>query len=219
MPVLNEAAVLPAALARLRLMAPGAQLVVADGGSEDGSADLARPFGRVVEGARGRAAQLNLGGREAAGEWLLFLHADTRLPENFASEPLRAAARGREVGVFQLRIVGRHPLLPLLALAANLRTRWRRIFLGDQAVFIRRELFLRLGGFPELPLLEDYAFALLLKRRRIPLYVSPLRVETSGRRWDSAGFFRTWWRFRRIFFRFHFFGDARRSAAEYEQIR
>ena len=190
-----------------------------DGGSEDGTRELAEPHGRVLPSPAGRARQLNLGAREAGGEWLLFLHVDTRLPDGWQAALEEAGRRGCAAGVFRLRIEGRHPLLPLLSLGANLRTSLRRIFLGDQALFIRKALFMELGGFPELPLLEDYAFARLLKRRGLPLYVSPLRVQTSGRRWDAHGFFRTWWLFRRIYLRYHLFGDAGGPASEVDHLR
>lgn len=220
-PTLNEAALIAPALERLRGQAPEAERIVADGGSADATARLAGPLARVIHcgGGRGRARQMNEGARQAQGEWLLFLHADTRLPEGFADALAEAERRGLAAGVFRLRIVGSHPLLPLLSLGANLRSRMRRIFLGDQALFIRKELFDALGGFPEQPLLEDYELALLLKRRGIPFYLSPLRAETSGRRWEQEGFFRTWWRFRRIFFHYRRHGSTGRSDAGYPPIR
>jgi len=150
---------------------------------------------------------------------VLFLHADTRLPDNFLAAIEAAERRGLHVGAFRLRIAGTHPLLPLSSLGANLRSRFRRIFLGDQAMFIRRELFHELGGFPVQPLLEDYAFSLRLKRRPIPFYLSPLKVETSGRRWEQAGFFRTWWQMRRIFRLYHRLGEVALPARLYRHLR
>lgn len=219
LPVLNEAAAIGAALRRLREQAPEAEIIVADGGSGDGTAELARAEARVVLTERGRARQMNAGARAATGDWLLFLHVDSRLPEGFPAEIAAAEAAGFEAGAFRLRIEGRHPLLPLLAWGANLRSRWRGIALGDQALFVRRTLFERLGGFPALALMEDYAWSLRLRREGIPLYLSPRRVVTSGRRWDQAGFWRTWWRMRRYFRHFDRTGDAERLARDYSDIR
>lgn len=222
LPVLNEAAIIRGALERLRAQLPTAQVLVVDGGSDDGTAALAEahaPYATVLTSPPGRARQMNLGALQASGDWLIFLHMDTRLPEGCATALEEAQRRGCEAGVFGLRIRGRHPLLPLLSMGANLRTRLRRVFLGDQALFIRKSLFLQLGGFPELPLLEDYQFSRLLKRRGVPLYFSPLRVETSGRRWDENGFFRTWWQFRRIYFHFHMGGKMDGPAAQYGHTR
>ena len=114
-PTLNEGAVIAGALAHLREIAPEAEIVVIDGGSADGTVELAAPLARVLTGPPGRAGQMNRGAAEASGEWLLFLHADTRLPADFQAEIERAQAQGYEVGAFRLRIVGRHPLLPVLA--------------------------------------------------------------------------------------------------------
>lgn len=211
-PALDEAAGIVAALERLRHQAPRAGRIVVDGGSTDGTAALAAPLARVIAAPRGRAAQLNAGARAATGDWLLFLHADTRLPDGFADEPARAAAAGCAAGAFRLRIEGRHPLLPALAWGANLRTRLRHVALGDQALFCTRALFEARGGFPALPILEDYAFTLDLRRAGIPLYLSPLAATTSGRRWDTQGFWRTWWRFRRIYWRSRGLRDPRHVA-------
>jgi rSAM/selenodomain-associated transferase 2 len=168
-------------------------VIVVDGGSEDGTAGLAAGLcDRVMVAPRGRAAQMNAGAREARGDILLFLHADTRLPENFI---LEKHAWGR----FDVRIEGRHPLLPVVAWAMNLRSRLTGIATGDQAIFVRREAF---PGFPEIALMEDVAFSKAMKRRARPACLRE-KVTTSGRRWESRGVVRTvllMWQLRLLFF-------------------
>ncbi|MEE8435219.1 MAG: TIGR04283 family arsenosugar biosynthesis glycosyltransferase [bacterium] len=222
-PTFNEAGVVAGALRRLARQAPQAERIVVDGGSSDGTVELARPLARVIQSARGRASQLNLGAKESRGEWLLFLHADTALPDDFLDEMARAAERGRDAGAFRLRIAGRHRLLPLLAWGANLRTRWRGIALGDQALFCTRSLFTGRGGFPPVSMLEDYLFTLGLKQAGVPLYLTRSVVTTSGRRWDQGRFWRTWWQFRMIYWRFRQGAEWSRPGSQggrgYEDVR
>lgn len=218
-PVLNEAAAIVPALERVRDQAPEAQCIVVDGGSTDGTPDLARRLATVVAAPRGRGRQMNAGAAAAQGDWLLFLHADTRLPDGFQRSIDAAERGGFEAGAFRLCIVGRHPLLPLLAWGANVRTRMRRIALGDQALFLRRTLFQRLGGFSDLPLMEDYALTLRLKAEGIPLFLAEEAVETSGRRWDVHGFWRTWWTVRRAYWRFNRRRDVAGVATRYPDVR
>ena len=218
-PTLDEAKNIGTTLALLKACAPEAEIIVVDGGSTDDTVKLAQEHAQVIQGTRGRAAQLNLGASKATGEWLVFLHADTALPENFGSAIDRATAEGYSAGVFGLTIAGRHPLLPLLGWGATMRTSLRKIFLGDQAPFIRRALFAELGGFPQQPLMEDFEFACGLKRKNVRVYVSPLRVKTSGRRWDNKGFFRTWLLMRWIYFDYHWRGTAKTPARYYQNER
>ncbi len=218
-PTLDEADAIAACLRHVAEHAPEAERIVADGGSRDGTPALAAPLARVVASAPGRARQLNAGAAVATGDWLLFLHADTRLPAGCAAAPREAAARGYEMGAFRLRIAGRHALLPLLGWGATQRSRWLGIAFGDQAPFMRREFFARRGGFPDLPLMEDYAFFRALRRDGIGCYLSPLAVVTSGRRWDAQGFWRTWWQMRRNLWRFERGGDPTLLASRYRNIR
>lgn len=219
LPALNEAAAIVPALERLARLAPRAERIVADGGSTDGTAELARAWARVIAAPRGRARQMNAGASAAGGDWLLFLHVDTAPPENFTAEIARAAQAGFQAGAFRLRIAGRHPLLPLVAWGATLRTRWSGIAFGDQGLFVRADLFRARGGFPALPLMEDYAWTRDLRRAGIALYVSPLAVTTSGRRWDERGFWRTWWRMRRNQRHFARTGEAESLARGYGDAR
>ena len=200
LPVLDEAPGIRAALEALApLRRDGHEVIVADGGSADGTPALAAGLcDKLVSSARGRALQMNAGARAASGQALLFLHADTRLPGNAAgmvSQALASSVWGR----FDVEIEGRHALLKVVARAMNLRSRLTGIATGDQAIFVRREAF---AGFPEIPLMEDIAFSKAMKRLGRPACLRG-RVRTSGRRWESRGVVRTivlMWRLRLLYF-------------------
>jgi rSAM/selenodomain-associated transferase 2 len=199
-PTLNEAQGIRAALEALApLRARGHEVIVADGGSGDATASLARGLcDLVVQAPRGRASQMNAGARVATGDALVFLHADTQLPVNAAEAVLESLAT-RAWGRFDVRIQGRHPMLKVVAGAMNLRSRLTGIATGDQAIFVRRDAF---RGFPEIALMEDIAFCQAMKRRGPPACLRET-VLTSGRRWESRGVLRTillMWRLRLMFF-------------------
>lgn len=198
-PVLDEAPIIvPALQALAPLRARGHEIIVADGGSEDGTRELAAPLAdRVIQAPRGRARQMNAGAALASGEALLFLHADTRLPEG-GDALVAGALQVREWGRFDVRIEGRSALLPLVAFFMNVRSRLTGVATGDQAIFVRRGAF---GGFPDIALMEDVAFSKAMKRRSPPACLRQ-RVATSGRRWDERGALRTMllmWRLRLAF--------------------
>lgn len=205
-PVLNEAANVGSALQRLLpLRARGHEVIVVDGGSRDGTAALALPFAdRVLTAPRGRARQMNAGAAHARGEVLLFLHADTRLPDHadrLVVDGLRE--RSRDWGRFDVAIVGTHPLLRVIAWSMNLRSRLTSICTGDQSLFVMRDLFERVGCYPDIDLMEDIALCKALRRQSRPLILHA-RVATSGRRWERHGVWRTlalmWWLRLRYFF-------------------
>jgi rSAM/selenodomain-associated transferase 2 len=198
-PVLDEAAGIEGFLRALApLRAEGIEVIVADGGSLDGTPELARPWAdQVLQGPRGRARQMNAGAAAARADSLLFLHADTTLPAG-ALTAVRAAlgdggpGRGAAWGRFDVAIDGRSRLLPLVAALMNRRSRWTGIATGDQALFMRRSAFEAVGGFPDQPLMEDVEISRRLKRLGRPACLA-LRVRTSGRRWDQRGAWRTVW--------------------------
>jgi len=203
MPVLDEAERIAAALAAL---APyrGAELIVVDGGSRDGTVDIARAHAdAVVTAPRGRAVQMNAGAAVAHGEVLLFLHADTRLPDDADRLIHDGLARsGRAWGRFDIAIAGRGALLTAVACTMNLRSRLTGIATGDQAMFVTRDAFARLGGFADIALMEDIDLSRRLKRVSRPLCLRA-RVTTSGRRWEQHGVVRTillMWRLRLAYF-------------------
>lgn len=191
-PVLNEAAGIAAALRRLApLCARGAELIVVDGGSSDGTAELARPLAtRVHSAPRGRSLQMNAGAAAASGDLLLFLHADTTLPDQADSLLHEALYRsGHAWGRFDVRFDD-GGLLRLVAIMMNTRSRVTGIATGDQAMFMTRAAFERVGGFPPIALMEDVALSARLKRLSRPLCLSA-RVTASSRRWHRHGTLRT----------------------------
>lgn len=218
-PVLNEAAGIENALQALEACrARGTEIIVVDGGSNDGTVDRARPLAdRVMEAPRGRAAQMNVGAAAANGDVLLFLHADTRLPRN--AEALiaeRLARSGRVWGRFDVRFDHRG-CLALVAFMMNWRSRATGICTGDQAMFMTRAAFAEIGGFPGIALMEDVAASRRLKKITRPLCLRA-RVTTSGRRWHQHGVWRTillMWRLRLAFF---FGGDPKTLARHYGYV-
>ena len=215
MPVLDEAAGIEAALQALApLRARGAEVIVADGGSRDDTPELARPLAdHVINAPRGRAAQMNAGAAGARGDVLLFLHADTRLPDHAD----RLARDGlvnshRAWGRFDVRFDGGG--LALVAFMMNLRSRTTGIATGDQAMFVTRAAFEAAGGFPPIALMEDVGLSARLKRIGKPLCLHA-RVTTSARRWRRHGVLRTillMWKLRLAYF---FGADPMRLAKAY----
>ncbi len=197
-PALNEAQNLPGTLRRVRPnLLPGDEVIVVDGGSADGTADVARKFGaKVVAARRGRGTQMNAGAAASAGDVLLFLHADTHLPPD-AGEQLRLGLRNPDVlgGNFLLLFDAPGALARLFAVVYNARSRRQRVFYGDSAIWVRRDVFDAIGGFGEATLMEDVAFCRALYReaklrqpdvplsKTLPLLDTP--VVTSARRFHG----------------------------------
>lgn len=192
-PALNEAATIGATLAALQpLRAAGCELIVVDGGSADGTPLRAAAHVDVLlQATRGRARQMNAGARAAQGTVLWFLHADTLPPAQAGKLILDGLERsGRDWGRFDVRLSGAHPLLRVVERLMNLRSRLTGIATGDQGVFVRRDVFERLGGFPDIELMEDIALSRALKHLGPPLCLdTPLL--SSSRRWERRGIVRT----------------------------
>jgi rSAM/selenodomain-associated transferase 2 len=204
MPVLDEATGIEATLTALApYRTRGCELIVVDGGSRDGTLALARPLAdRTLIAPRGRAAQMNAGASVARGDVLVFLHADTKLPEN-ADALIRdgLAQSGRVWGRFDVRF-DQDGIMPLIAVMMNLRSRLTSIATGDQAIFVTRAAFDAIGGFPAQPLMEDIALSSRIRRISRPAYIRA-RVTTSARRWRKQGILRTvfmMWRLRLAYF-------------------
>jgi rSAM/selenodomain-associated transferase 2 len=225
-PAWREAAGIAAALQALApLRERGAEVIVVDGGSDDGTAALAAPWAdRVLVAVRGRARQMNAGAAVAGGDVLLFLHADTRLPagaDRLIAAALGAAARqghgaargpSPRWGRFDVCIDGRARVLRLVATLMNWRSRLTGIATGDQAIFVERRLFEQIGGYADQPLMEDIELSRRLRAHGAPACLRA-RVVTSGRRWEQRGPWRTiflMWRLRWRYWR----GESPQALAE-----
>ncbi len=187
MPVLNEEKALPATLQRLFSQSGDFEVLTIDGGSSDNTRALIEAHGRIqlFSSRTGRASQMNCGTRHAQGEWLLFLHADTLLPDN-ALTAIQQLPETILAGGFRHRFSGSHRGLRLISWLHNFRCRCTRVFYGDQAMFIRKSLFTELGGFPEEPVLEDLLFSEQVARVTTPLTMDSY-VITDSRKFEQAG--------------------------------
>ncbi|MDW7747276.1 TIGR04283 family arsenosugar biosynthesis glycosyltransferase [Halomonas sp.] len=219
-PTLDEAATIEELLTRLTPWeADGVEVLVVDGGSLDDTVARARPLAStVIVRAPGRARQMNAGARLARGHHLLFLHADTRLPRDAVRVIASALSSEHCWGRFNVRLEGRHPLLPVIAGAMNLRSRLTGIATGDQGLFMTREAFVVAGGFPDQPLMEDIEMSRRLKRQSPPACLTE-KVTSSGRRWDQQGAWptiRLMWRLRWRYWRGVTAGDL---AQAYRHVR
>lgn len=191
-PVLNEAKSIVSSLDKLqKLRNKGVELIVVDGGSTDQTKSLAAPFvDLLISSDRGRARQMNTGAAQATSDILLFLHADTSLPDNALQSILSANEKGALWGRFNVEITGQQCMLRIISFFINLRSRISGIATGDQGIFVKRSVFEQVGGFPSIEIMEDLAVSDLLKRLAKPACLQT-KVQTSGRRWEKYGLWRT----------------------------
>ena len=223
-PVLNEGGAIESTLARMQaLRARGTRVIVVDGGSDDATVALAKPLAdRVLQSSRGRAQQMNDGAEaaiESGADVLLFLHADSALPDA-ADGLIETALRtsGRVWGRFDVCIDTEEPMLKVVSTMMNWRSRLTGICTGDQAIFVTRRAFEQLAGFAPIALMEDIEFSKRAKSLSWPAAIRA-RVITSGRRWQRHGIGRTivlMWRFRLAYF---FGADPQRLAQHYRDAR
>jgi rSAM/selenodomain-associated transferase 2 len=204
-PVLNEAAGVNDLLRRLAPeLAAGVQVLLVDGGSEDTTVALAESAGlSVVHSARGRAIQMNTGAAYATGDILIFLHADTQLPPKAGQHISAGLDINHAWGRFDVQIAGRPAMLRVVAALMNWRSRLSGIATGDQTLFMTRQVFDAVGGFPVQPLMEDIEMSHRLRRVSRPRCLHA-KVVTSGRRWETHGVWSTivlMWRLRWAYWR------------------
>ncbi len=190
-PTLNEAENIPRTLKIVQAVA-NVEAIVVDGGSRDATVEIATALGaKVLVSTGGRSRQMNVGAAAANGSILLFLHADTELPQEFDVLVQQTLLKRHVIaGAFDLKIDGANPWLRVVEGGVNVRSHWFQMPYGDQAIFLKASVFHAIGGFPELPIMEDFVMMQTLKRRG-KIAIAPAAVLTSGRRWQKLGVCRT----------------------------
>lgn len=216
-PTLNEADQIGDCLSPLQpLRRAGHEVIVVDGGSTDATAAKAAALADdVIVCSSGRARQMNEGAERASGDLLVFLHADTRLPEQADRILAHAVNSNRCWGRFDVRLSGRGPALRVIEWCMNIRSRLTGIATGDQTLFVTRELFKAVGGFPDIALMEDIALSRKLKKFAAPICLKE-KVLASSRRWEKYGVIRTVLHMWSLRARYFFGADPARLAREYD---
>jgi len=190
-PTYNEAQGIYQFLQALQVLRYQCELIVADGGSNDKTCEFALSLAdKVIHAPKGRAIQMNAGASVSKGEILIFLHADTFLPDNALHCIQKGIDCGAQWGRFDIQLVGQSAMLKVVSKMMNWRSRLTGIATGDQVIFVTRQLFEQLGGYPTIALMEDIALSRQLKAIASPLCLTE-KVQSSGRRWDSFGVWRT----------------------------
>ena len=197
-PTLNEAAYIEKTVRSLQyLRSNHCEIIIADGGSDDDTCQRVQPWvDKTIICRKGRARQMNAGTKSAKGEWLLFLHADTLLPADIHNLFEQFAPLNQDWGFFSLRLSGKQALLKVIAYCINWRSRLTKVATGDQCIFVRHDIFKKIQGFKDIPLMEDVVISKTLRNVSAPLFVRQA-VVTSSRRWQSDGIIKTilfmWW--------------------------
>jgi rSAM/selenodomain-associated transferase 2 len=189
-PTLNEELMITEVLKRI---GTGVEIIVVDGVSTDTTREIAEELGAkvIISENKGRAVQMNLGAKIARGDILLFLHGDTLLPSNYQEVIINTLSQsGIIAGAFELKITGEEKSLRLVEKLVNWRSHFFSLPYGDQGIFLKASVFEDLGGFPDLPIMEDFELIQRLKKRG-KIGIVAAAVTTSGRRWQKLGVWKT----------------------------
>ena len=189
-PIYNESKKIETCLSELSKLNGNFEVLFADGGSTDDTRLHIPEHYRVIPCGKGRAVQMNTAAREATGEYLWFVHCDSRLPADALAQ---ISGSGKDFGCFHIGFDYDGPFMGCNTFMSNRRAVMDHIAFGDQGIWIRRALFLAQGGFPEIPIMEDYEFSRRMKRQKIKLHVLPGRIITSGRRYQTNHPLKTMW--------------------------
>lgn len=190
-PTLNEEQSIVKCLTALKPYRDYCEIIVVDGGSVDNTKPLAKPLcDKLISSAKGRAVQMNAGAENTEGDVLIFLHADTFLPEQALYKIAQNINQHQQWGRFDIKLSGNHPMLKVIAWLMNYRSRLTGIATGDQVIFLTKQLFESVGQYPVITLMEDIALCKKLKQISPPICLKA-KVISSGRRWEQFGVFKT----------------------------
>ncbi len=217
-PVYNEEKIIRKFLRTLEPVKDKAEIIFVDGGSTDRTKERIPDCYQLVESLRGRANQMNLGAEKSTGDILFFLHCDSELPED-AIEQIQSVMEKYEVGCFGIAFHSRNIWMKCCQIISNHRIKDRKVMFGDQGIFIKRQLFFDIGGFPNLPIMEDYQFSLTLKERGVKIGIAKKRIYTSDRRFAAGGRLRIMWKMNRLRAMYRKGADIEEIAELYKDIR
>lgn len=184
-PVYNEESTISEFQKSLRQLKGKCEIIFVDGGSSDRTVELIEPEYKVLVSGKGRGAQMNCGARHSRGEVLFFLHCDSELPKG-AFDQIQEVMRRCRMGFFGITFASRSPEMKCCGFLSNSRAKRRKIIFGDQGIFLERKLFFAAGGFPELPIMEDYMFSLTIRKMKVPVGMTGKRILTSDRRFGRT---------------------------------
>lgn len=218
-PVYNESGKIRACMDNIAGVDGLHEVIFADGGSTDGTPDIIGGRYRVLRCGKGRARQMNAAAKEAAGDILWFSHCDSLLPKDGAEEIIAAVNAGVRFGCFHIGFDYHGPFMGCNTLNSNLRARLWHIAFGDQGIFIDKDLFFEVNGFPDLPIMEDYELSRIMKRRSEKLYLLPGRIITSGRRYNRRSPLITMWQMFHLRCLYRRGVDIEEIARRYRDIR
>ena len=218
-PVLNEEKGIVGLQKNLKKLLGEYEVIFSDGGSTDRTLELISQEFRVVRGEKGRGCQMHRAAKEAAGDILFFIHSDVRLKREVLLSIPDQVRRGEAAGCLKIVFDSPHILMRICGFMSNLRVKFRKIVFADQGIIIQKELFWKMGGMPELPLMEDYEFSLRMKRSKIPFIRLNSPILVSSRRFQKYGMLWTMWQMQKFQLKYILGVNVEKIAQKYEDIR
>ena len=218
-PIYNESKTIAPFLSQLEKLPGEWEILFADGGCTDDTLEQIGDRFPVISCPKGRARQMNHAAQQASCEYIWFVHCDSRLPTDAHAQISAAIAKGAVFGCFHIGFDYDGPFMGCNTFMSNRRARRSHIAFGDQGIWMQKELFLQQGGYPDLPIMEDYELSRRMKKQKIPLTVLPGRIITSGRRYRTR--FPLWTMVQMIHLRFLYRSgmDINEIARRYKDIR